>query len=160
MAREQSGIKLHMAMWGVRHAMKQLGKLRESAQRKVLRSALPKASTIVIRATRPLVPKQTGVLRRSLKYSIRTPRKHGGSVMYSIIGSARPARHWHLLELGTKERFTKAGVSRGRMTAQRMLERGWAHSRMAAMRTLKMGIGTSMQKEIRRLRSKGPGKRK
>lgn len=94
---------------GVREALQKLSGLRESMQRRILRKGVRAACQIGARIGKSHVPRETGLLRKSLGYKI-AKAKSGAPRALGIIGprngwkrdGRNPVKYAHLIELGTK----------------------------------------------------------
>lgn len=114
-----------LAVTGVKELVSALQQLPIVARKRVLKSAVSKASTPVVKAAKKLVPlgaglKPDGSPREHLRKTItKTAAKvyKNGSVVVTIGPRYRAAPHSHLVDLGTKPhdiRFTKHVFLNGR----------------------------------------------
>lgn len=101
-----------------REVMEALDALADRDAKRALQKATKKAGTFLARKARPEVPLgKTRKLRKSITTRAAKRDKPGSYV------TAR-APHRHLVQLGTKDRFTKgSGAFRGRMTANPFIAR-------------------------------------
>lgn len=118
-------------------------------RRKVEREALTEAGKFAVGQLKENAPSETGALKKSLAYDIRQYK--GGNVLATLVGAKndyvgtvqqnkkgkkvfkrnadasqqnrRPAKYYHLVNLGTKERTTKDGKNRGSVPATNFREK-------------------------------------
>ena len=95
---------------GIKPLLRRMKALPDRAQRRVLRPAVSKATTPIVKAARRLAPKGTGLThdgrqRKSLRKAITKTRaklhRPSGTV-YVVAGAAREAPHAHLVHDGTE----------------------------------------------------------
>lgn len=133
MSRPQLTLKLMTDKELIRKLERLDGRLRGSIARKAMRAA----SAPVIAAERQTAPVDLGNLRQSITKKIRT--KAGRT--YAVIGPAVPeGAHAHLVESGTKERFTASGASRGSVTGVKWMERAFNQSAPQAIKEIEQKI--------------------
>lgn len=95
-----------------RAVIQALDDLADRDAKRGLQKATKKAATFLAQRARPKAPRRTGKLRKSVTARANRRDKPGSYV------TAR-APHRHLVQLGTRDRFTRgSGAFRGRMTAQ------------------------------------------
>jgi len=77
------------------------------------RSGLRAGAQVLRRRVRETVPEDTGYTRENVKVHMRKPYEHRG-ITISVRMNAYQS---HLIELGTRMRYTQSGASRGMMPA-------------------------------------------
>lgn len=128
---------------GTEKLNKQLERLPSTVRGKTMRQALRAGAKLIEREAGRRVPIGTGGLKSALTTIVTTKRT---GAQWARIGAAMPdGAHIHLVEFGTKERFTNvissrsgginigAGASRGRMPAQPFLRPAFDSRRAAAL---------------------------
>ena len=134
---------------GDKRLEKKLNALASGAvRRRMERASLKKALPIGREAVKAAAPVgDTGNLRRSIKSEVRD---RIGTV-YGIIGADWTfARHAHLVELGSSERFHSSGKSVGRMTPRPFMEPAIKSSQSAMGRALEEELKQQILLEARR----------
>jgi len=111
MARPVSALRMNATIEGIPELMKTLEKFPGAIQRRILRPVLSAEGSKVVSEARENVPRQTGLLRKSLGKKMVT-YKNGGVIC--VVGPRRgfkqvidgkprnPTKYAHLVEYGTK----------------------------------------------------------
>lgn len=142
------------AITGDRKLDRALQQLAQKEARKVSRRAVNKGLTVVARAVRQAVPpaKTPGHSSRQIKKSVgsrnRRNRRKGLQEAKAGVGVGKKrgvaAPHAHIVALGTANRTTARGASRGRMPANDFVQRGFnqsaGKSRTVMLKSLQEGI--------------------
>jgi len=137
-----------------------LASLPNKVQRKIARSALGKAMTLLLKEAKKKAPVgTTGALKSSLGRRFKritrqgiTQAKVGIDVGKRKSGATQSltAPHGHLVALGTKQRFTKTGASRGRMPADDFFAQAHQSRREAVIDIMEKTIRERLQFEWER----------
>lgn len=145
-----------MELAGAKELEAALNELPKAVGKGVLRRALIKAATPIAEDARQRVHVLRGVLQRGISVSTRLSRRQKklagvkpGEVRVYV--GASPARHAHLVEFGTRERFTKDGKSSGVMPAFPFLRPAWESGKRAALDRLGKLIWAELKKAAERL---------
>lgn len=120
-------------------------------QKKVLVSAVTKASTPLVRAVRVATPVgRTGNLKASVKKIIRRRTRKG---IMALVGNAWPiGAHAHLVERGTKQRQKKkTGKNTGKMPAKPYVAPIYNAQKAGVEQKLKTLIAQGIEKEAEKL---------
>ena len=123
---------------------KKLGRLARRGANRVARRGLGKALTVLARAMRAEAPNKT--MKASIgKRNKKNRRKgiHEAKVGPNVGNKGKGEKrtpHAHLFILGTKERFTKTGASRGAMPQNDFVRRAAEKSRESAAAAMKAEI--------------------
>lgn len=93
------------------------------------RISLKKGRAALSRKSNPNAYRQGGATRRDLRIKSVKPEARYKEIGRVIVGVSKKARHvgWRTIFItrGTKQRFTKKGQNRGRMTADNFLQRSY-----------------------------------
>jgi len=144
--------------------------LRDSVRKRIMRSAVNRALTIVGREVRKDVPKAITPghnMNRRVKKSIGVRRlkskldKEAGKTGLRV-GNRRNATiapHAHFIPLGTQERITKSGASRGRVRPRGFVPQAASRAEPKAIeemrKTFKKKVEREAEKQRRKNRSRG-----
>jgi len=151
---------------GIKEIDRQLSRLSDRAGKRINAAAIRKGQAVILRAIRNEAPRgPTGNLKRAIGHRFRKKRKSG--IYEAIIGAnvgkrtkskttksgkqqkANSAQHAHLVILGTAQRLTKAGASRGVMPSNNFVDRGFASSKAQAASVIKSRLKSGIDKEIK-----------
>lgn len=101
-------VAVRFELRGVQECLQKLSGLKNSVQRRILRKAVRAACVVGARGGKRYVPRETGLLRKSLKYKV-AKAKPGVFRALGIVGpeskkvnGRNAAKYAHLLEGGTK----------------------------------------------------------
>lgn len=151
---------IRMELTGAKELEAALQELPKAIGKAVLRRALIKAAEPIAEDARQrlqsLVHTVTGRLLRGIGVSTKLSRRQKklagakpGEVRVYV--GASPARHAHLVEFGTRERFTKDGKSSGVMPSFPFLRPAWEAGKRAALDRLGNLIWAEIKKAAERL---------
>lgn len=117
---------------------------------KVLKKALGKAASVLVKEGRVALKskhkKKTGNLYRSISY-IQKRRKIGALAGFS---RKRGGNHAHLLDKGTKERYTRAGRYTGKLNASNFWSDSVDRKEDEVINTLYQGVEDAIYKLMQR----------
>lgn len=143
-----------MKLEGARELQRLLERLPLKAQRRVFKKAHKAAGKVIVKAARALVPKRSGLLKKSLFAHPKRLRRDN-SIMAVIIG---PRRRFHGTFEGVKTTASKYAhlVERGsaNQPARPFLRPALAASGGEAIRVLGDAVGKGIEKEAMKLRGK------
>jgi HK97 gp10 family phage protein len=162
-------IPVSIDLLGDKELMRKLDKLSSKIGRSVLRKAVRAGTPDVLKDARSRVPKDTGNLKKSMgrkfKWYNRTgtyvvvvgPRHRAekttvqrGSFTKTKTAKAIKGFHGHLVEYGTKPRYTKNGVFRGIGPAQPFMRPAWDANRKKAEQLAVAKLLAEVEKEAKR----------
>lgn len=159
---------------GVKELQKALNKLPYNMQKQAYRKGMTKGAQIANRAAKANARaiKDTGALAKSIGYTISKDRRN------AKIGARRgfrqpapagrrgkkqqyidPFNYAHLVELGTRARVTKTGVSRGAMKATPFLRPAVQQNQQQIYAAIAQGIREGMDAAIARAKAREARKR-
>ena len=100
-----------------------LNRLRGAVRSRMVLRVMEKAGSILLGPMKAAAPVgRTGNLRRSITMMVRS--MNGAGVQSILVGPAWPlGAHGHLVEHGTKDRYSRGGAYRGRMPANPFIRR-------------------------------------
>jgi HK97 gp10 family phage protein len=142
-----------------------LAELPKTTGKNVMRSAARKALEPVISAARPLVPEDSGNLKKSLKITTRLSKRQAaimrreykteGKAAISMFAGPSALPHAHLIEFGTKPRYQKkTGKFVGQVKAQPFLRPAWDSKKDDVLNIFKKEMWTKIEKAAQRLARK------
>ena len=118
----------------------------------VVRKAVNKAATPMVKAARRLAPVgPTGNLKKGIMKALRSYR--AGALIMAYIGNQRGkggAQHAHLVEFGTTERYHASGKSVGIMPAEPFMRPAFDSTKGQQMAILEREIAAGLVKEASR----------
>lgn len=157
---------------GIKTLMKALKQLPVKSQRRVVKSAVSKASTPIVKMAKKLTPlgdglKPDGTKREHLRKTItKTAAKvyKNGAVVVTIGPKAKAAPHAHLVDLGTKPHDIVLSKPWGRVPAgttikhpgakpSNFLKRAVEATRQQAKAAMEKGIAKGIEREAAKLAS-------
>lgn len=131
-------LKLRITGWKeIERALRQLP---PKLERRTMSEAMRTAGTPIKQAMRSALRghKRTGDLRRSITSRVR---RYGKGYVVGVYGPSWPlGAHAHLLERGTKERWTKHRAYRGRMPVIPFAKPAYESSKAEVQKRLQMKI--------------------
>lgn len=162
--------KTYVNITGMKSLLKALKVLPEKSQKKVIKSAVSKASTPVVKAAKKLVRlgtglKPNGTQREHLRNTItKTSAKiyKNGTVMVVAGPKSKAAPHAFLVDLGTKPHLIKLSKPWGRLPAgftiqhpgakaQHYMSRAADATRAVAQAAMEKGIAKGIEREAAKL---------
>lgn len=158
----------------LRHVVRQMGNLSDGARKRVYFSGLRAAGAVIRSRAKKLAPVYKGRPRRNRKGVVQVPGLLRDSVFvfpHNIRidgvrvknGAARVragnfvkkrglrAYHAHLIELGTKERFTRKGARRGRGPKSSYLFRAARETEPQQLAKAATGMQRALDTELRKI---------
>lgn len=147
------GVHLKLKIDGLKELGQQLETLPAKVAKKILRPATRKAAKPLAaecKAAAPVGP--TGNLRRSFKVramKIRGRRKKNTVGVVITSPGQGLAPHAHLVEKGTKPRFTKKGKATGVMPANPFMQRAAEKTFPAVVRVFETELATRLKAVMR-----------
>lgn len=151
---------------GLAALQKALKQLPERAQRAAVRPAVTKASRVVRKRAKQLMPKGPGFsykdgqivmrkhLRQMMGVKVRT-NKSTGAVFARIGPVAGPFYHAHLVEFGTTQRQHESGRPTGAAPAQHVLQRTFEQTKSQVASILVRETFVGIQKQANKLAAAG-----
>lgn len=142
---------------GVKELDRKLRRLATKDEKKISRKAVGKALTPIARAIRALAPVgKTKSLKKAIGKSFKKNKRKGvteakagvnvGKKVRRKDGSSGSAPHGHLVTIGTSNRYTKTGASRGRNRANDFVNRGFNAAAGKSKQVLLTGIRDGLEK--------------
>ncbi len=136
-----------IAIEGDKKLARDMNRLQSYLQIRLGREAVIEAAEVVLepmRAAAPLGPRQN--LRQSIDVIVRVYDKR--DKIFGMVGPTWPlGAHGHLVEHGTKERFTRKGASRGRSPGNPFVERTVQAYRGRIMDKLRATLAAGIERE-------------
>lgn len=115
---------------GTKDLLAHLERIKQSVANRASRKALTKASQIVRDSARAKAPKDTGALRKSIGYKVKTSRRNKNRT-YGVVGPRskyrgkngnRPARYAHIVEGGSRFRAAKPFLRPAFLSSQQRIQ--------------------------------------
>lgn len=142
----------NVQLTGFKELSRKLETLGRKRGKVVVRKAVNKAATPMVKAARRLAPVgETGNLKRGLTKAVRSYK--AGALIVAFIGNKRGqggAAHAHLVEFGTVERYHKSGKSVGAMPAKPFMRPAFDQTKDQQLSILAREIGAGLEKEAAR----------
>jgi hypothetical protein len=140
----QTVIVGELALDGADALVARLGRLARDLRQSIAAEAVAAAGAVFLNTMRALAPDDT--LRRSIELVVRSYPDH--DVTMALVGPTWPdGAHGPMRELGTQERFTRAGHYRGRMRATPFVGPTFDAYRGDAQEALAASLADSLARE-------------
>jgi HK97 gp10 family phage protein len=149
---------------GTEELLQVLAELPENIQKQVLRKWVMKYAKEVEKAAASRAPRgKTGNHRKGLRARMSGPRvlKRKGSIARAVVVGAKPAYHFHIINLGTRDGVNKSGNRRGMgikprpflsAAANPILARAQADVNSSLAREVQAVIDKAIRRTMRRAR--------
>jgi len=149
-----------------------LSGMRDSVRRRIMRSSVNRALTIIAREIRKSVPKATTPghdmkrVKKSIgkrdyrskrdEYAGKTGLRVGNRILDKELGitSSSVAPHAHWVPLGTNERRTKKGARRGKVTPRPFVRSAASRAEPMALEEMRQRFKKQFDKEVEKERRK------
>lgn len=152
-----------MRLEGDKALIRALGKLNDSTQRKIVKSAVTRGSQPWVKAARqeaPSGPDDGKSDKKKLKKGIgKKVKKYPSGAIVAIVGNVLEAFHAHLVEFGTTFRFHKSGKYVGVMPANPFMRRAYDRTKREVVRKTEQFAWKGIEKEAAKLGRQSRGKR-
>lgn len=142
--------------------------VRDSVRKRIMRGAVNKALVIVAGEIRKSVPqaKTRGHSNRRIKKSVGYRKYLAKPDLYSgkaglRVGSTRNATiapHAHFMALGTQERRTKSGASRGRVMPRGFVPQAYSRAQPKALEEMRKRFKKAVEREAEKQARKNRGR--
>jgi HK97 gp10 family phage protein len=144
---------------GDQELIQALAAVSEAADRRIIRSALSKSLTPVVRALRAAAPVGEGKeLKKSAGKRVKKKKRTGiteAKAGYNVGGGKTKAPHAHLVTLGTEDRYTKKGAFRGHVKPDELAAEAWKQSASQQQQIMRDEVRKGILKEVAK-QKKGP----